>query len=304
MVNRRILGLILKIPLLLLALAAAAGFALLQVRGGKLLSVASGSMAPVIQKGSLVQVNRVPARDIAVGDVITYVSADKKYTVTHRVTALLEDDPAGNRFVTKGDANAEADVPIEAASVIGRVERSVPYAGYAVDFIKQPLGLIAIIYIPALLIIIHETKRLAAYYRLNKPYLMYGFSGRIIKPSKGHAGLIVAGIMLLAVAGFSGRALALNDQAALLGSTITVADIEEPLPPPPPPPKTEVTCTNSTNVNINSQTNQMATSGDAVVEGNTTGGSATSGDATNSSSTSVNVNVNNTNCSVPTTPTP
>lgn len=50
---------------------------------------------------------------------------------------------------------------------------------------------------------------------------------------------------------------------------------------------------NDNNVNISNTNQQSATSGKAEVEGNTTGGNATSGDAHNSSSSSFDVSISN-----------
>jgi signal peptidase len=287
-----------KISSALLIVVAAIGLAVNQGKGGKLLSVQSGSMVPAINKGDLVQVKNVPDSELAVGDVITYVSQDKKTTITHRISGILENDPSGNNIVTKGDANANADKPIEAASVVGRVERTIPYAGYAVDFIKQPLGLILIIYLPALVVIVGEMKRLTAYYRRFKLYALPGLTSSRLHPPKSHGAAVYAvsiGAVMVLVAGLSGTALALlQNSAQLVGNKIVINDIDEPPVEEPETPPTTVTCTNNNNVNISSNTNQSATSGNVESTGNTTGGSAQSGNASNSSSTSVNVNIDNT----------
>ncbi len=56
---------------------------------------------------------------------------------------------------------------------------------------------------------------------------------------------------------------------------------------------THVNVTNNNNVSVSNSNSQSATSGDAKVFDNTTGGSATSGAASNSNSTSVNLSVSN-----------
>ena len=160
----------LRMTSLLLILAVAVGFGLLFFQHGKLFSVQSGSMAPVLQKGDLVVVKRVPASDLAVGDVITFINpANKQQTVTHRIIEL----PSAvnqNKFVTKGDANALSDVGVLENQILGSVKKSVPYAGTAVDVVRQPIGLILLIYIPALAVVISEIKRLSEYYRTSAPY--------------------------------------------------------------------------------------------------------------------------------------
>lgn len=56
---------------------------------------------------------------------------------------------------------------------------------------------------------------------------------------------------------------------------------------------TRVNVTNDNYIDIDNNNHQTATSGDAEVHGNTTGGDAVSGDAVNTNSTSVTLNVRN-----------
>lgn len=138
----------------------------LLMSGSKLLSVQSGSMEPTISKGDLVSVARTPTRDLRVGDVVTF--SQEGQMVTHRIVALTGD--MSGRIVTKGDANDRADQAIVPSQLVGRVNRVVPYIGFGVDFIKQPLGLVLVVYVPALILIINEIRRLARYYKKQQPY--------------------------------------------------------------------------------------------------------------------------------------
>lgn len=56
---------------------------------------------------------------------------------------------------------------------------------------------------------------------------------------------------------------------------------------------TKVTVNNDNNISIRNDNHQTATSGDARVTGNTTGGDATTGDARNTNTTSVTLDVSN-----------
>jgi signal peptidase len=160
-----------SIMLLLAAIAAGGALVYIQAGHAKLLSVQSGSMVPAIQKGDLVIVKRVPDQ-LAVGDVITFINPhNAKQTITHRVIAAPSKSN-GNRIVTKGDANAVADQAITPSQVIGTVQHHVPYIGRAFDLLRHPAGLLVLIYIPALLIIIDETRRLSAYYKTQQTYRM------------------------------------------------------------------------------------------------------------------------------------
>ncbi|QTV79245.1 signal peptidase I [Microbacterium sp. NIBRBAC000506063] len=86
----------------------------------------TGSMAPAIPAGSVAVVQRVPASDISVGDVVT-VDREGLLPVTHRVTSVEAGTDAATRVITlRGDANAADDpLPYEVESV--RIVRfSVP----------------------------------------------------------------------------------------------------------------------------------------------------------------------------------
>lgn len=142
---------------------------LLLMGGSKLLSVQSGSMEPAISKGDLISVKRTPTRDLRVGDVITYTSPDGSgQTITHRIVSKTND--MTGRIVTQGDANVSADQSVAPAQIVGKVEHHVPYAGFMVDLIKRPIGLIMIIYVPTLLVIIGEIRRLSEQFKRTQPY--------------------------------------------------------------------------------------------------------------------------------------
>lgn len=117
--------------------------------------VKSGSMEPAISTGSLVVV--MPSRRYVAGDVITFgKDTTRDIPTTHRIVSVRE-NVAGNFYQTKGDANEEAD-PREIAhkEIIGKVLFHVPYAGYVLDFARQPVGFVLLIGLPATMIVIDE----------------------------------------------------------------------------------------------------------------------------------------------------
>jgi hypothetical protein len=57
--------------------------------------------------------------------------------------------------------------------------------------------------------------------------------------------------------------------------------------------RTNIDINNDNDLRVNNDNNQTASSGDATVEHNTTGGSATTGDATNTNTTTIRFNVTN-----------
>lgn len=121
--------------------------------------VKSGSMEPALHTGSIVVVK--PQESYAVGDVITF-GEDSKQDVptTHRILSI--DTVNGQTlYTTKGDANEESD-PEKTLErdVIGKVVGSAPYAGYIIDFARQPTGFILLIVVPASIVIIDELFRI------------------------------------------------------------------------------------------------------------------------------------------------
>lgn len=77
----------------------------------------TGSMSPAIPAGSVAVVQRMPAADIEVGDVVT-VDRDGELPVTHRVTAIVAGADDERVITMRGDANASDDpVPYTVSSV-------------------------------------------------------------------------------------------------------------------------------------------------------------------------------------------
>lgn len=103
--------------------------------------VLSGSMEPVHKTGGLIYTTKnVDTDELEVGDVITFQMSETTIA-THRIIDIKND--GGTRmFQTKGDANASPDqnlVPEQ--NVIGKSLFSIPYLGYAANYIQQPPGL-------------------------------------------------------------------------------------------------------------------------------------------------------------------
>lgn len=86
----------------------------------------TGSMSPTIPAGSVAVVQRVPAADIAIGDVVTVDRVDE-LPITHRVTSVEPGATADERIITmRGDANAEDDPFPYAVTSVRIVLFSIP----------------------------------------------------------------------------------------------------------------------------------------------------------------------------------
>lgn len=147
------------IPGILLGLA---GFSFLQTTGildGKspqslrAYVITSGSMEPTIPVGSVI-VNQT-ADKYAVGDIITFTTtADSESNVTHRIVGVTSEG-----YVTKGDANQDPDpITIPHSQIHGKSTMHIPHIGYLVNFSKTPQGFVALIVIPATIVIYEELK--------------------------------------------------------------------------------------------------------------------------------------------------
>lgn len=142
---------------LLVGVAALLLVTLLPITGNvEIKIVKSGSMEPTIPTGSIVVV--MPGKTYHVGDVITFGKDTKtQIPTTHRIVSVRE-NVQGNFYTTKGDANEEQDPrEVMASEVIGKVLVHVPYAGYILDFARQPIGFTLLIGVPALMIVFDET---------------------------------------------------------------------------------------------------------------------------------------------------
>lgn len=110
------------------------------VFGYRYYTVLTGSMAPQYKVGDLIFVQIKGAKEIEVGDVITFNPAqDGETYLTHRVIEK-HDNYKGTGVTclrTKGDANtAEDSFLIDESRVIGTVSFGIPYLGYVVRFVQ------------------------------------------------------------------------------------------------------------------------------------------------------------------------
>jgi len=107
------------------------------------------SMQPLINSGSLTIVKKQPY--YVEDDIITYYTQvnGKEEIVTHRIYRI-----GGNVYLTKGDNNAAIDeYKILPRLIIGQVVAIVPNLGYVFSFAKSPVGVVLVIFFPAMFFI-------------------------------------------------------------------------------------------------------------------------------------------------------
>jgi signal peptidase I len=119
-----------------LAAAGVLAYLALILLGYKPVAVYSGSMVPTLKVGSVALDRSIPARNVHVGDVITFSDPYVQgRLVTHRVIRIFHTHK-GLAYRTKGDANAARDPwTIRLPDHVGRVAFSTPYAGYALWYL-------------------------------------------------------------------------------------------------------------------------------------------------------------------------
>jgi signal peptidase len=125
-----------------------------QLAGYRSFTVRSGSMTPAIETGDVVVTEPISPLSARVGDVVTFVDPEGTGKLfSHRVQSVRA---VGDKvaFVTRGDANTSTEhwrVPADGS--IGEVAYRIPKVGYALSYIDSGPARLALIAIPALLLL-------------------------------------------------------------------------------------------------------------------------------------------------------
>ena len=143
------------------AVAFAVVYAVFIAAGYRPVAVYSGSMRPTIPVGGLALDRVVPAKDVRVGDVITFSDPYVRgRMVTHRVAQIIP-TPHGLAYRTKGDANPARDPwTIKLNAQVGRVAFSIPVAGYVLVYAHTREVRSALIALAAILVLIGLLRRI------------------------------------------------------------------------------------------------------------------------------------------------
>ena len=120
--------------------------------------VLTDSMYPEIKSGDLIILNKVNAKDLKVGDIITFFNpnGNGSATITHRITEITE---VNNKlsFKTKGDANNTVDrSAVFEDAVIGIYKTRIPGVGNISMFLSTTTGMIICIAIPLILFVAYD----------------------------------------------------------------------------------------------------------------------------------------------------
>jgi signal peptidase I len=114
--------------------------------------VGGKSMEPAISMGSAIIVAPVAPAELRVGDVISLRAGDDRALFTHRIIEVL-DRPDGTWVRTQGDANDKPDpTPVPYSAIEGRVQLTIPLAGYLIALLSIPTGVLFLIGLAATLL--------------------------------------------------------------------------------------------------------------------------------------------------------
>ncbi|MGH7691670.1 MAG: signal peptidase I [Candidatus Dormibacteria bacterium] len=136
------------------------------------LVILSGSMTPTFDAGDLV-VDRIvtpnQAAELHKGQIITFedgpTSAPASVLITHRIYQVRDvENPRTGRqlreYETKGDANPAADGnSLHPSQIVGVYEYRIPFGGYVLNVLHQPIVFILLVCCPFFLLIAGEATR-------------------------------------------------------------------------------------------------------------------------------------------------
>ncbi|MBR1751811.1 MAG: signal peptidase I [Ruminococcus sp.] len=129
--------------------------------GKSVLTVVTGSMEPSIHEGDYIIIEKTSADELKVNDIITFVSRQediKGMYVTHRIIGI---EPDGS-FVTKGDANNEADrLSVKSDEILGRYTGRARFFELIGSFANVRKLILLLVIIPLALVSLYEVKTLA-----------------------------------------------------------------------------------------------------------------------------------------------
>ena len=128
-------------------------------------TIVSPSMVPSINVLDVVVIKRVDNPDgLKKGDIITFNSTDYRYsgiTITHRIVDIERTSTGKYLYTTKGDNNNTQDsARISFDEIYGKVLFRIPKIGYIQYYLSSILGWVAIIIVPAVMIILYDVYKL------------------------------------------------------------------------------------------------------------------------------------------------
>jgi signal peptidase len=118
-------------------------------------TVVTGSMRPILEPGDVVLISP-HSEHVEVGDVVAFPDPTQlNRDILHRVAEITE----SGALVTKGDANDVVDPwQIDSSQVIGTQALALPKLGFLVAAASSKPGIVIFLVLPALLILVNESR--------------------------------------------------------------------------------------------------------------------------------------------------
>jgi signal peptidase len=151
--------------------------------GWQLQHVESGSMSPTYPVGSLLVTAQVDAADVQVGMPLVFEDPrEAGHLITHRVVAVAPGVELA--FITRGDANVTNDAfPVPARLVRGRVLWHVTVLGAVLDWLQWPRSFIALVLVPAALLLVVEWRGRRIGHRRQGPSVVQPMAAALDQPN-------------------------------------------------------------------------------------------------------------------------
>jgi signal peptidase len=140
--------------------------------GRPVYSVASGSMSPTFNTGDLIvdkTISATGAEHLHKGQIITFQTTSTAggragLVITHRIYAVVQEPAVGGaksvEYRTKGDANNAPDLTLVSPSAIqGVYQERVPFGGYVLSTLHQPIAFVILIMIPVAYLVEEEIRK-------------------------------------------------------------------------------------------------------------------------------------------------
>lgn len=135
-------------------IALLAGGAAWWARGGRIMSVQTGSMAPTVRPGDGLVILPASFNQLKSGDVVSYHSGqDPNVVISHRIVSV---NRAHGTIITRGDNLSQPDSTVYRHQIIGRAIAVAPQYGRAAQALRTPQGLAVGLYLPALVFVAIE----------------------------------------------------------------------------------------------------------------------------------------------------
>lgn len=123
--------------------------------------VRSDSMAATdFNAGDLILVKETDPNSLEAGDIITFISQDSDSfgeIITHKIRERTVDANGNVGFITYGTTTGVDDKTVVTYMyILGKYESKIPYMGTFFNFLKTPQGYIVCIFVPFMLLILHQ----------------------------------------------------------------------------------------------------------------------------------------------------